>query len=155
MHAGHSLLGVAEGTRNPNKHDGREKLGSAFLILGADIIRQLPYFRAISHNCAHTAFPQKKLLPRSDIFNDQLTTSCRRDSCGNRVWGVGLVALEGQALFQAELDDTVRVSAFIQFRVQPGSVLVRFLMAVDAGRRHGEVREAGCGLGLGCRPSRP
>ena len=69
-----TLLGVAVGTRNSNKHDGREKLGRAFLILGADIIRQPLYFRAISHNCAHTAFPQKKLLPRSGIFPDRLTT---------------------------------------------------------------------------------
>ena len=65
--------------------------------------------------------------------------------------GSGVVAVR----HGVALDDTIRVPALVQFRVQPGNVLVRFLMAVDAGRGHGEVREAVCGLGMGCLPSRP
>ena len=67
---------------------------------------------------------------------------------GYRGWGVCLGAVDGDAKFQADLDDTVRVTALVQVGEPLGCVLAHLLMPVDAGRCQGEVQEVGCELVL-------
>ena len=71
-------------------------------------------------------------------------------SCQDSVDGVSLGAVDGEAVFTADLDGSVDVPALVQVREPFGNVVVALLVTVDTGRRQREVQQVGCELRPGC-----